>query len=286
MLQEKRIAVVGLGLMGGSMAGALRMRQVCQEVIGIAHRPETAAQALERGLVDRATTDLAAGVSNADIVILATPVRTIIKLLHEIGRLVGPGCLIMDLGSTKTAIIQAMSALPDHVQPVGGHPMCGKETAGLEAAETTLYQDKLFLLVPGRQTGPRAMELACSLVQAIGAHPLILTPEEHDRLVAAVSHLPYLLAVALVATAEDLSVEDGRVWEIAASGFRDTSRLAASGVRMMLDILLTNRDAVQEMVKRAQNHLSRLAGLMAQGDEETLCRVLDAVQQRRKELFR
>jgi len=284
-IQDTRIAIVGLGLMGGSLAGALKANHACREVIGVARRAETTALALRRGLVDRASTELAMAVVQADVVVLATPVRAIIELLPQVGRLVKPGCLVMDLGSTKAAIVQAMSTLPEHVQPLGGHPMCGKEASGLAAAQPDLYRGRVFVLTPLDRTDAGVLSLARELVEAIGARPLLLAAERHDQLVAATSHLPYLLACGLVRTAEDLAQDEEVLWQLTASGFRDTSRLAASDVSMMLDILLTNRDAVLEVLGTCEAHLRNLARLIKSGDEEGLQTALHAIAVRRRAAF-
>ena len=281
-LAEGRVAVVGLGLMGGSLAGALRGR--CRAVVGVARRTETIEAALARGLVDRGTADLASGVRQADVVILATPARAILHALDEIGPLLPEGCLLMDLGSTKAQIVARMAALPGHVQPLGGHPMCGKEVSGIEAADPALYQGHIFVLTPLARTSEAALVQGCALVEAIGGRPLILPPERHDRLVAVVSHLPYLLACALVGTAETTASIDPLVWGVAASGFRDTSRLAASDVTMMLDILLTNREPVLEALEDCAGQLRDLARLVDSGDEGGLRDALAAVRERRTEI--
>jgi prephenate dehydrogenase len=272
LLTDARVAVVGLGLMGSSLTGALRGQ--CRTVVGVARRAETVEVALARNLIDRGTTDLAHGVRGADVVILATPVRVVLRLLAEIGPLLREECLLMDLGSTKSQIVARMAELPDHVQPLGGHPMCGKELSGIEVADSMLYGGSTFVLIPLPRTSVAALALGRSLVEAIGARAVVLEPDRHDRLVAAVSHLPYLVACGLVGTAEWVASTDPMAREVAASGFRDTSRLAASDVTMMLDILLTNRQAVAETLKAYQAHLCNLAHLIQAGDEEGLRTVL------------
>jgi prephenate dehydrogenase len=281
LLADARVAVVGLGLMGGSLTGALRGR--CRTVVGVARRTETVKLALTRNLIDQGTTDLAQGVHEADVVILATPVRVVLDLLGEIGPLLHKECLLMDLGSTKSHIVARMAELPDHVQPLGGHPMCGKELSGIEAADSMLYDGAIFVLSPLPRTTEAAVALAHSLVEAIGARPLVIEPGRHDRVVAAVSHLPYLLACGLVGTAEWAASTDPIVWDVAASGFRDTSRLAASDVTMMLDILLTNRRAVTETLKAYQAHLRNLAHLVESSDEEGLRATLAIIRRCRVE---
>ena len=266
-LKDARVAIVGLGLMGGSLAGALKSRSACREVWGVARREATVKEAMRRGFIHAGACDLAEGVRQADLVVLATPVRTILKLIPQVGDLVPAGCLLIDLGSTKARIVEAMESLPPRVQAVGGHPMCGKEASGIEAAEASLYERATFVLTPSRRTSSDALTLAQELVEAIGARPMLMDAGRHDRLAAAVSHLPYLLSVGLVAAAEELAAEDALVWELAASGFRDTSRLAASDVTMMLDILLTNRHAVGEMVSRFADQLNAIAQLLESDDE-------------------
>jgi prephenate dehydrogenase len=286
-LQDCRITIVGLGLMGGSLAMALRERiRPHRGVWGVSRQPRTMHQALIRNVVDFATLDLAEGVREADLVILATPVRTIIEMIGQVGPQLAPGAVLLDLGSTKADIVEAMARLPAHVQPLGGHPMCGKEVAGLDAAEATLYDGAVFVLTPLARTKGEALDLARQLATAVGARPLVMEAERHDRLVATISHLPYALAVALVGVAEEAGQEDELVWELAASGFRDTSRLAASELTMMLDILLTNRRSVAETLRRARGRLEALAALLEAGDEAALREVLGAAQARRQTLSR
>jgi prephenate dehydrogenase len=284
-LKDARVAIVGLGLMGGSLAGALKKRNACREVRGVARREETIEEAMRRGFIDGGTCDLADGVEQADLIVLATPVRTILELIPQVGSLAPAGCLLMDLGSTKARIVQAMEALPPHVQAVGGHPMCGKEASGLGAAETDLYEGATFVLTPSQRVSSEALALAQELIEAVGARPLLMDAERHDRLVAAISHLPYLLSVGLVATAEGVAADDELVWELAASGFRDTSRLAASDVTMMLDILLTNRQAVGETLSRFTHQLNAIAHLLEADDEEGLRSLMEQVRKRRGGMF-
>jgi prephenate dehydrogenase len=282
-LADAHIAVVGLGLMGGSLAGALRGQ--CRAIIGVARRTETIETALARGLVDRGTADLESGVRQANVVVLGTPVRVILRLLTEIGPLLPEGCLLMDLGSTKVQIVTEMARLPGHVQPLGGHPMCGKEVSGIAAADPALYQGHTFVLTPLPRTSEAALALGRALVGAVGARPLMLDPDCHDRLVATISHLPYLLACGLVGATEVIASADPTVWEVAASGFRDTSRLAASDVTMMLDILLTNREAVLEALGACEAQLRDLRHFLESGDENGLRAALHAVRDRRRSVL-
>jgi prephenate dehydrogenase len=278
-LAEAQVAIVGLGLMGGSLGGALKGK--CGQVVGVARRRESIETALERGLIGRGALDLEDGVAEADVVVLATPVRVILKQLAEIGSLVKAGCLVLDLGSTKREVVERMRQLPRGVQPLGGHPMCGKEVGGIEAAEPALYEGCTFVLTPLERTSAEAVALGRELAEAAGGKPVLLEAERHDRLVARASHLPYVLACALMRVVADAGEEDAAVWEVAASGFRDTSRLAASEVTMTLDILLTNREAVLEAVARCEEELGQLGRLLAAGDEAGLRAALTRAREER-----
>ncbi len=282
-LRDCQVTIVGLGLMGGSLAGALRGH--CQAVVGVARRVETIEVASSQGLIDWGMTDVASAVHGAHVVVLATPVRTIARQLSEIGPLLPEDCLLMDLGSTKAHIVAEMARLPAHVQPLGGHPMCGKEVSGIETAEPTLYQGRTFILTPLARTSDAALALAHELVEATGAHPLVLEADRQDYLVGTMSHLPYLLACALVATADATTSGDPAAWEIVAGGFRDTSRVAGSEVTMMLDILMTNRKEVLKAVATCQAQLGTLAGLVEAGDEDGLCAALNTIRETRLEMF-
>jgi prephenate dehydrogenase len=251
----------------------------------VARRAKTIDAALAQNLVDRGTTDLADGVRGADVVILATPVRVIMRQLAEIGPLLPEGCLLMDLGSTKAQIVAEMARLPDHVQPLGGHPMCGKEKSGIEVADPALYHGRTFILSPLERTSEAALASGIALAKAVGAHPMVLEPERQDALVATVSHLPYLLACALVATADATTSPDPAAWEIIAGGFRDTSRVAGSDVTMMVDILMTNREKVLNAVNVCQAQLCNLAQLVEAGDEENLRKVLNFIREERLRMY-
>ncbi len=276
------VCIIGLGLMGGSLALALRAaegeaRQM--RIIGVSRSQATLDAACTADAIDIGTTDLAEGVREAQVVVLAAPVRAILRQVPEVGRYAQPGALVLDLGSTKAAICAALAELPSGLQPVGGHPMCGKEVAGFAAAEAELYRGKIFVLCPLRRTAPKALDRAVALATTIGARPVIVDPAAHDRAAAAISHLPYAAAVALVNAVA--AAADPLAWQLAASGFRDTTRLAASDVDMMLDILLTNRAAVLAWLDAYAAQVARLRGALAVEDEPALRAQLVTAQVRR-----
>ena len=271
--------------MGGSLAMALKQRNICRGVVALVRRDEAVRAAEATGVVNYATTDPAQALPEAEVVIFSTPVRAIIRQMGEWASLYKPGAVITDMGSTKQKIVRAMATLPPGVHPVGSHPMCGKEQTGLDAAEATLFEGAPWIVTPLERTPPAATRLIFDLAEAVGAKPRLLAADRHDKLVAAISHLPYVLSTTLVLTAQSVAADDPAVWEVAASGFRDTSRVAASDVTMMLDILLTNRTAISQMLDLAQSQLAQLAEALAAEDEETLRKLLEQAAQQRKSLY-
>lgn len=269
-LADCRVAIVGLGLMGASLCMDLAQKGLCREVRGVARRTDVVLDAFFSQAVDLATDDLHTGVLGADIVVLATPVRTIISMLDEIAPYLWPGTIVMDMGSTKSEICAAMRNLPDTLQPIGGHPMTGKETSGFGAAQPDLYTGATWVLTPLERTTQETVDLSVELVEAVQARPVVVPPVEHDRLVASISHLPFLLASALTHSVAEVGAQNEMVWKLAAGGFRDTSRVAASDTQMFLDILSTNRSAVLEQIDSFAQQLGELRELVSEGDESEL----------------
>ena len=269
-LRHLRVGIVGLGLMGGSLALALRGRVA--RLLAVEPRPDSRQTALREGIVDEAVEDLSDRLP-VDLLVLATPARSILNTLGRLPALWPDGCMVIDLGSTKGAIVAAMDALPERFAAIGGHPMCGKETSGLAAAVADLYQGQIFVLCHTQRTTPALEATALALIDAIGARPLVLDAAEHDAIVAVVSHLPSILSAALMRAAAD-----EHLWAISASGFRDTSRLAGADPRMMLDILMTNREAILAALDGYTAELAAAREALARGDEATLGEWLAAAQ--------
>lgn len=282
-LSDCRVVIVGLGLMGGSLGGALRGR--CRSVVGLARRTESTDEAIRRGLIDEGASDPKAALPLADIVVLAAPVRVILKQIADYAPLLPEGCLLLDMGSTKRQIVAEMEGLPRHVQPMGGHPMCGKEVSGITEADPNLYRGCTFILSPLPRTSSSAVDLGRAVVEAVGARPLVLDAERQDHLAATLSHLPYLLACALVQTADAITSNDPAAWEIVAGGFRDTSRVAGSDLTMMTDILRTNRDEVLRAVDVFKMKLDELVRLVEASDDAALAAALGASRTERRRMF-
>jgi len=263
--QVKTCAVVGMGLMGTSLACALKETRICQEIVGIDTDEAILATAQCKGCINRGSLSLSDAIGEADLIILATPVRHIIRTLREIAPLVKHEAMIMDVGSTKTQIVAAMNNLPEHIQAIGGHPMSGPLTTGLESADADMFRDRVFVLTPTRRTGHTMLSFAKLLVCQIGARPVVLDAEHHDRLVAMISHLPRMLPLALLGTVQTMN--DELAWTLAAGAFRESTNSATDNIPMWLDIMLTNSQGIVAAIHSLQDCLAQLAQCIESGDE-------------------
>jgi prephenate dehydrogenase len=239
-----RVAVIGLGLIGGSIGLALRKAKAAQQVVGYDLGRGVSDRARRVGAIDQHYSSLADTVRGAELIVLATPVGAMRVLLQNIAPALSPGAVVTDVASTKAQVINwAEEFLPPSVSFVGGHPMAGKEVSGVEEADASLFQNRIYCLTPTARTRPAAIKKVCTMVEELGARVRFLEPAEHDGQVAGVSHLPFIASIALVQT-----VATGGAWSdaslLAATGFRDVSRLAAGNPEMDRDICLTNSESI------------------------------------------
>lgn len=272
-LNEARVAIIGLGLMGASLAQALRGQ--CAALFGVDSDPATAEKAADLGMVEATSVKMEDIVPQANLVIFAAPVRATLGLLGRLSNVSNARAVVLDLCSTKSEIVAAMDRLPANFDPIGGHPMCGKETSGLENADPAIYREAPFVIVPLARTSPAALALTGELVQAIGARPLPLDAATHDAWTAATSHFPYLLAAALVLSSPPDAAP------LVGSGFRSTARIAGSSVPMMMDILTTNRANVLSALARMKETLNGLeSALRESASEQELAEALSKARER------
>jgi prephenate dehydrogenase len=258
----KRVAIVGLGLIGGSLGMALRAAGGW-EVIGHNRHHEAAGKAQKMGAVDKAEWNLPRAVENADVVVLAVAPRAMEKVMADVAPHLADGAIVTDVASTKTDVLEwADRLLPANVHFVGGHPMAGKEVAGIEAADARLFRGATYCILPGTRCAPEAVARVEAIVRAVGATPYYLDAGEHDSYVAAISHLPFVSAAALVST-----VSGSQSWRdiarLAAGGFRDTTRTASADAIMHRDICLTNRGSIVRWLDAYVGELERLRDLLA-----------------------
>ena len=266
-LGDSRIVIIGLGLMGGSLALALKGK--CAALYGIDSDPATLELALAKEIVNQAAMDPVKLLPEADLVVLATPVPTIIDFIRKLPSFIQKRCVVLDLGSTKKDILQAMVALPERFDPIGGHPICGKEKLGLENAEATLFKGAPFIVTALERTSPQAKSAAEEIVLAVGAHLIEMTADEHDRTLAFTSHLPFLLSSALtLSTPSEYS-------DLIGTGFRSTARLAGSPTSMTLGILQTNRENILNAIQGFRTSLDDIVSALQAENYTQLEALLD-----------
>ncbi|HKK01434.1 MAG TPA: prephenate dehydrogenase/arogenate dehydrogenase family protein [Desulfuromonadales bacterium] len=266
-----KLAIVGVGLIGGSLALALKAAGEVGEVVGIGRGKANLETALSLGVVDRITTDLAVGVADADLVFLATPVQTLPAVAIAAAHHMKPGAILTDGGSVKGSVLAKIEpALPEGIHFVPGHPIAGTEKSGAEAAFDTLYQDRRCILTPTEKTDAKALELVRQVWQIAGSEVVLMEVEKHDRVLAAISHLPHMVAYSLVNAVGSYDRYEENILEYSAGGFRDFTRIASSDPTMWRDIALANRDALLEMVGLFERFLGELKEDIRLGDGERL----------------
>jgi prephenate dehydrogenase len=265
------LAVVGVGLIGGSVGLAARARAATRRVVGVGRNPDTLARARDLGAIDEGTTDLAAGVRSADVVVFCSPVDQIARQAREAARSAMPGALFTDAGSTKGSIVRDLDGrLPDHVRFVGAHPLAGSERQGAEHAAADLFAGRVCVLTPTARSDPRAVERATLFWQALGCEVKRLTPEEHDLALATTSHLPHLVASLL---AGQLPAK----WKpFAATGFRDTTRVAAGDPALWTAIARENALALSHSLEEFDGRLQQLRRAVLDRDVDALTDILTA----------
>ncbi|MEE9387620.1 MAG: prephenate/arogenate dehydrogenase family protein [Paracoccaceae bacterium] len=268
----ERVALIGLGLIAGSMAHAMRRSGLTNHITGTAKSSETIEIAKEIGLCDTIVSTAAAAVKDADLVVLAIPIGAMGAVAKEIAPHLKPGATVTDVGSVKQAVIAAVGPhIPDNVHFVPGHPMAGTEHSGPRAGFAELFDNRWCLLVPPQGADQNAVSQLQSFWQAMGANVEIMEPAHHDLVCAVTSHAPHLIAYTMVGVADDLRrVTDSEVIKFSAAGFRDFTRIAASDPTMWRDVFLNNKDATLEILGRFTEELFSLQRAIRTGDGDYL----------------
>jgi prephenate dehydrogenase len=282
-----RLVVIGVGLIGGSVAAALRRAGKVRRVIGVGRGRANIARALELGVIDAAVEDITAAVQGADAILIAVPVQQNQRVLGALADALAPGTLVTDAGSTKQDFVAAVRRMaPRHLASVvPGHPIAGAELTGVDAASAVLFEGRNVVLTPLEENQAAAVDRVEAMWKACGARVSRMTPERHDRVFSAVSHLPHMLAYTLVhmiATRPDAEALFG----FAAGGFRDFTRIAGSSAEMWRDIALANREALLADIEAYQQHLAELAKRLRQADGPEIERLFEAARSARNAWIR
>ncbi len=271
----RRVAIVGLGLIGSSLARVLRRDGLAGEIVACDASADVRARVLELGIADRALADPAAAVRGADLVMLCTPVLSYGAIAAAMARGLARGAIVSDVGSVKGAVVEALAPhVPRGVHLVPGHPLAGTENSGPDAGFAELFKGRWCILTPPEGTSARAVGRVAALWRSAGMEIATMSPAHHDRVLAITSHVPHLIAYTIVSTVSDLEeTMRAEVIKFAASGFRDFTRVAGSDPTMWRDIFLSNREAVLEMTGRLYEDIALLQKAIRHGDGDTLHRV-------------
>ena len=269
-LDSASIAIIGLGLMGGSLA--LSLKGYCRRLSALETHLPTLKLARQRQIVDIVGTDPVKILADVDIIILACPVPAILEWLDRLPEYVQQPCIVLDIGSSKGTIVAALENLPANFDPLGGHAICGREQLTLENADRFLYQGAPFVLSPLQRTSDIARQAALKIIEVLGATPIWLNADDHDRILATTSHLPYLLSSALALVTSDDAVD------FIGPGSRSSLRLAGTPSSMMLGVLLSNREYVLAAIQHFQDQITSLESALQDNDAGQLKSILDQAQ--------
>ncbi|MBI3611483.1 MAG: prephenate dehydrogenase [Nitrospirae bacterium] len=292
MMSKKRpfrkVVIVGVGLIGGSIGMAVQKKCLADTVVGVGPKAEELKQAVERKAIDEYATDsrmIRKAVEGADLVVLAAPVAELETAARELAPALTAETVVTDVGSVKGPLVHRLEGcFSSPGRFVGGHPIAGREKSGVAAASAALFSGALCILTPTPRTAPNALETVKRFWEAIGARVVSMDPDAHDRILAAVSHLPHLVAYALVNTVLELQSRNGDLLSYSAGGFKDFTRVAASSPEMWRDICLFNRENLLAVIEAYEKTLDRLKRLMVEGNSEGLRREFERAKDVKEKL--
>lgn len=275
----RKVAIIGVGLIGGSLGQALKKHKLAKEVLGVSRRKETLVQAVKMNAIDHGSHDIKRAVVNADLVVLATPVSIVNAMFETIAPHIKKNCIITDVGSTKVSIVaDAQKTLPNPAMFVGSHPVAGSEKKGVEYSNPELFAKMNCIMTPTSDTHRHAVDRVKKMWSTMGAQVKIMSPEEHDQILAYVSHLPHLVAYALMSTIPDERLPFG------AQGLKDTTRIAASNPEVWRDICFANARNIINAIDECAENLGRLRKAITDKDEKILMNELKNAKKKRDKL--
>ncbi len=272
----KKVAIVGIGLIGGSLGLAIKQKRLARQVVGVSRREKNLAFAKKIGAIDWGSQDISI-IEGADAVLLATPIRVILELAPLISKVIDRNCLVTDVGSTKSVIVKKLSSLfPNYV---GSHPLAGSEKTSIIHAQADIFENTLCILTPTAGTRRLALAKIKALWNELGAKIVNLSPALHDRILAFVSHLPHAVAFSLIGAIPL------KYLRFAAGGLKDTTRIAASDSELWADILLTNRKNIHNSISLLERNLKRMRDAIREGNRKELIRILEQARAKRNRLL-
>ncbi|MBI4683950.1 MAG: prephenate dehydrogenase/arogenate dehydrogenase family protein [Nitrospirae bacterium] len=263
-----KVTILGVGLIGASLALALKKKKLCGHITGYGRTEDNLRKAKKKKIIDSLELDLIKACADSDLIVFSSPVGSFINTAKKIKGSLKKGAIVTDVGSVKGTIVREMEALmPEGVSFVGGHPIAGSEKAGIDKAKANLFSGARCILTPTERTDKISLRMITGLWRKISASVTIMSPEEHDRVYAAVSHLPHIIAYALVNTITDIN---SAYLKFAGQGFKDTTRIAASSPELWRDICITNRENILWLLNRFKENLDELAGYLQRGETKAI----------------
>lgn len=277
-----RIVIAGVGLIGGSIGLALKYAGFQGKIVGLGRRWSSLKRAIEAGAVDSAEIDFAEALRDADILILCTPVDTIVEIMGKAIQYLPQGCIITDAGSTKASLVHEIESLiPDGIHFVGGHPMAGSDESGVVSAKDDLFRGRICILTPTEKTDGNAIQSISEMWQTMGASVNIMPPDDHDYLIGAASHLPHAVTCALVNVVSSIENKKTNALDFASTGFADTTRIAMGSPEIWRGIFQQNAENVALMISKMEAELSELKGIIENKDGDALIKKLNQARDNR-----
>jgi len=279
MKKINKITIVGVGLIGGSIGLALKKHRIANEIVGVGHRVQSIKKAVKLKTIDRGTLNLRSGVKDADIVIFATPILDIPKLVKNVKSVIKKGCIITDVGSVKGYITQEMERiLPKGINFVGTHPMAGSEKRGVDKARGDLFKKSMCILTKTRKTNKASLSTLKRLWIEFGAKVVELSPDTHDKIVSEISHLPHMVVFTILSSIDQKSLK------LASSGFFDTTRIASSDAKIWKDIAISNRYEILKSINKFKKELTTLEKSIRRKDSKKLLSIFNNAKKKRENL--
>ncbi len=269
-MSNKRVAIIGLGLIGGSLARALKERIGINDIIAVNRSSESLNAALGDRIIARGFNELNQYVYDSDIIFICTPVKYTIEYLKAIKDKIRPGCIVTDVGSTKHEIISYVNQIEDPPVFIGGHPMAGTEKTGYKAGFVHLFENAYYVLTPSKTTTQSSLKIMIDIINGIGGIPVVLNAEEHDNITGCISHVPHIIASALVNMVKNMDTADGKMQMLAAGGFKDITRIASSSSEMWENIVLSNKEQIRGILDIYVELLSKFKKYLENGSSEEI----------------
>lgn len=277
-MEFKSVAVIGMGLIGGSLAKALRRLKNINTIIGIDTDEETLGIALDEGVIDEAYTGISDGIADSDMVFICTPLDKIVDSVYSLIKVVKPECIITDTGSIKSRIIKNIEDIPANFNFIGGHPMCGTEKSGYKASKAHLFENAYYILTPCSKTLGQSVDVMEKILIEIGAIPVIIEDRKHDILTGAISHVPHIISAALVNIVKEMDSEEKHMQKLAAGGFKDITRISSSNPDMWKSVVLNNKEHIREILKKFSQLIEQFMSYLDSEDKDRILGYFDSAR--------